>query len=244
MLFELTLCLALIGVPDTPEMNLAKAKSLTFTGYYEESDKLLKGKVKQDNTYHLCSMINAFQQNNKAVAEQHLKALEDSFEPLPRRYQAMIYIIRNDIDQWKKGELDDIARDMKHSSNRLNVAQGGDKTQAVQKEIVRKLEQKIKELEDKAAGGSGADSKDKDKEAAKYGKSQGGQDQQPAPDSTIMGGGGAGKIDEKQLRKIAENWGTLPPAARAKVVQDITRDLPPKFRPLIEDYFKALEKRK
>jgi hypothetical protein len=57
-----------------------------------------------------------------------------------------------------------------------------------------------------------------------------------------MGGSGAGKVDEKQMRKIAENWGTMPPAERAKVMQEITRDLPPKYKPMIDEYFKALNR--
>jgi hypothetical protein len=65
---------------------------------------------------------------------------------------------------------------------------------------------------------------------------------QPAPDSIVMGGKGNGSVDEKQLKQIAEQWGTMPPAKRAKVVQDITRDLPPKFEPMIKNYFEALNK--
>ena len=41
---------------------------------------------------------------------------------------------------------------------------------------------------------------------------------------------------------IAEQWGTLPAADRAKVIQNITRDLPPKFEPMIKNYFEALDK--
>jgi hypothetical protein len=65
---------------------------------------------------------------------------------------------------------------------------------------------------------------------------------QHAADSTIMGGAGAGKVDDKRLKKLAEEWGKLPESERAKAVQEITRDLPAKFKPMIEDYFKSLNK--
>jgi hypothetical protein len=61
-------------------------------------------------------------------------------------------------------------------------------------------------------------------------------------DSNIAGGAGEGKIDEKKLRSYEENWGKLPEAERKKIVQDVVRDLPPKFKPMIEDYFRSLNR--
>jgi hypothetical protein len=57
-----------------------------------------------------------------------------------------------------------------------------------------------------------------------------------------MGGSGPGNVDEKKLRQIAEEWGSLPPEKRAKIVEDITRDLPAKYKPMIDEYFKALNR--
>lgn len=217
---------------------MVKAKELTFAGDYEASDKLLLTYTgKKDNLYNLCMMINAFQQNNKDLAEKHLKILEDSFEPLPRRYEVLIWILREDIDRWRSEDLADIGRDMKVSANRLRVARGGEKTQFVQKEIIRKLDKHIKDLEDKANGDNGKGDKN---EIVKSGKSNGKGN--PAADLIVAIESGEGKIDDKKLRTIAESWGTMPPAQRAKVVQDITRDLPSRYRVIIEEYFKALSK--
>jgi hypothetical protein len=49
-------------------------------------------------------------------------------------------------------------------------------------------------------------------------------------------------VDEKQLRQYAEQWGKLPASERAKAMQDIKRDLPAKFKPMIEEYFKSLNR--
>ena len=43
-----------------------------------------------------------------------------------------------------------------------------------------------------------------------------------------------------QERWIAAEWGTLPPEKRAKIIEDITRDVPAKYKPLIDQYFKSL----
>lgn len=224
------------------DTNLIKAKHLTFTGYYEESDKILNvitaKKTLYDNNYHLCKMINAYQQNDKVLAEKHLRILEDSFEPLPRRYDALIFLVREEINRWSYEGLDDIARDMKHSSGRLKVAKSGVKTQEVQKEIIRKLDKKIKDMEDKANANANKD----DKKDDKIGIIKPTQPQKPLEDIVIVNNSGEGKVDEKKLRSVVERWGTMPPKERAKVINDLTRGYPARYRIIIEDYFKALSK--
>ena len=61
-------------------------------------------------------------------------------------------------------------------------------------------------------------------------------------DSNIDTNGGQGAIDEKKLRNYEKVWGTLPEAERKKVVMEMTRDLPPKYKPMIEDYFRSLNR--
>jgi hypothetical protein len=55
-----------------------------------------------------------------------------------------------------------------------------------------------------------------------------------------LGGDGKGTVDEKKLKTIAANWGTMPEKERAKAIMEITKDLPARYRVIIEDYFKAL----
>ena len=57
-----------------------------------------------------------------------------------------------------------------------------------------------------------------------------------------MGGQGKGIVDDKVLKQVAAEWGSMPAEKRAKVIQELTRDLPPKFEPLIKNYFDALDK--
>jgi len=60
------------------------------------------------------------------------------------------------------------------------------------------------------------------------------------PDSQIAGGSGPGRIDERKLKEIAEVWGKLPEKERAKAMMELTKDLPPRYREIIENYAKTI----
>ena len=226
-----------------------QAKKYTQMGDYEASLILLAAvKPNKDiyNEYCFLMAVNHFALNDKLGAEKWIKAINDTFEPLQRRHASLVFLMEEDIKHWKEGDLNDIERDMRKSADRLNNAQAGDKTQVVQKQIVDKLDKLIKEQEDKAAAAAAAANAPKGPDGKPLpqppGAAPGQQPNQPAADSVVMGGKGEGKVDEKKLRQYAENWGTLPPAQRAKVVEEITRDLPPKYKPMIDEYFKALNR--
>ena len=42
------------------------------------------------------------------------------------------------------------------------------------------------------------------------------------------------------MKELADVWGKLPPKERIKAMQDLQRDLPPRYREVIENYFKKL----
>ena len=246
-MYGLACCLAAVLCVAHPDGDVLKRRmELTTAGRHEESELLLKDipdtKVKDYQFYHFIRLANNFAMNKKKEAELHAKRIADAFSStLPKRYQALVYMMTENLKTWEANDLSDIERDMRHSANRLGNAQGGKGTQQVQDDIVKKLDKLIKDQEDKAAAAAAAAQAKQDKESGKkpgQGEGQG----QPAPDSIVMGGKGKGQVDEKQLRQIAENWGTLPPAQRAKIIQEITYDLPPKYKPMIDEYFKALNR--
>ena len=47
-------------------------------------------------------------------------------------------------------------------------------------------------------------------------------------------------MENKKLETLAKSWGTMPEKERAKAIMEITKDLPARYRVIIEDYFKAL----
>ena len=49
-----------------------------------------------------------------------------------------------------------------------------------------------------------------------------------------------GRVDEKKLKELAEVWGKLPEKERAKAMMEMTKDLPPRYREIIENYAKTI----
>lgn len=226
--------------------NIDTAHKYTLEGDHEASTAIMTTiSPNKENYAKYCFIksVNAYALGNKEEATKWCKNLEDSFDQVPTRYRALAYGMLSDMQDWKRGDLGEIGRDMKQVRDRLQIGKGGQKTQEIQKEIVAKLDKMIKEQEDAKNKQNQKDQQAQGEQGGKQqpGQPQGGQDQN-AQDSKIMGGSGKGAVDEKKLRQIAQNWGTLPPAKRAEVVNEITRDLPPKYKPMIEEYFKALNR--
>jgi hypothetical protein len=222
--------LCLFPLDTNTDSKIREALALSIKGEYEESELLLK-KIKEEdvslyNLYHFTRLLNNFTANNKAVAEIHSKALEESFiDDLPIRYKALANIMSDDLKTWKPQGLGDIGRDMKTSTNRLGNAKGGEKTQNVQKDIVNKLDRLIKDNEDKKSSKKEQEDKDGEKIPVQA---------QPAKDANVPPENGPGKI--------ADNWGTLPPSERKRIEQEFTREMPAKYKPMIEEYFNSLNK--
>jgi hypothetical protein len=59
-------------------------------------------------------------------------------------------------------------------------------------------------------------------------------------DSQVAPFGGAGTVDQKRLTNYAQQWGKLPEKERAKAMAELTRDMPPRYREVIENYFKKV----
>ncbi len=188
----------------------------------------------------------------KAVAEHALiqrdaatasiVRLLDDVADAPDRYKMVATLMFFDIQNWPKDEKDlsNIGKLMDNSGRRLDLARAGKTTQDIQKKIVFRLDEKIKELEQQAKGGqcNGGQCPN----GGKPGNGGGANPSAPMQDSFGGTNGGPGQVDEKKLRQYAEQWGKLPAAERAAAVREITRDLPPKFKPMIEEYFKSLNR--
>ena len=166
----------------------------------------------------------------KDAATGSIVRLLDDVADAPDRYKMVATLMFFDMQNWSPDpkDLSNIERLMDNSGRRLDLARGGEKTQDIQKKIVFRLDELIKELENQEQAG-GQCNGGNCPNGGQPGNKPGGNTSsraRPAPDSVIMGGSGAGKVDEKELRKIAEKWGTLPPEKRAKIIEDINRDLP------------------
>jgi hypothetical protein len=54
--------------------------------------------------------------------------------------------------------------------------------------------------------------------------------------------GGKGDVLEQKLRHYTENWGKMNDRDRASAMVELTKDLPPKYKVVIEEYFKSLSR--
>ena len=59
-------------------------------------------------------------------------------------------------------------------------------------------------------------------------------------DSQIATNSGPGHVDPKRIKEMAEVWGKLPERERAKAMLELTREMPARYREVIERYFKEL----
>jgi len=136
---------------------LAYARALTNRKVYEEALETLK-QFKAEQTIDPASFLF-----HKAVAEHGLmlkKEANDSIVRLlddvpsaPERYKVVAALMHFDMVSWQEKDLNAIARKMDNIQRRLDLARGGKKTQKIQKEVVARLDEIIKELENQEGGG-------------------------------------------------------------------------------------------
>jgi hypothetical protein len=227
-------------------LSLAYAKALTGRRVYEDALNALAA-VKAEDVVDPASYLF-----HRAVAEHALMLKEPAFDTIdrllvdvvdsPERYRTVAALMHFDMLTWKDKDLGWISRKMGVIKDRLDVARGGTKTQKMQKEVLVRLDEMIKEMENKAKGSCQCNGGS----CPNGGKPQDGPPsnniQSSSPQNDSYGGNGAGKgvVDEKKVKEVAAVWGKLPEKERARAMVELTRDLPPKYREAIETYFKQL----
>lgn len=100
--------------------------------------------------------LAGYEKAKKIDAVATLVRLLDDVTDSPDRYKMVATLMFFDIQNWSKDDKDlgNIGKLMDSSGRRLDLARGGQTTQDIQKRIIFRLDEKIKELEEKAKGGS------------------------------------------------------------------------------------------
>jgi hypothetical protein len=203
--------------------------------------------VVDPSTYYFHKAVAAHALINKAEAVKsivHLLA-DISETDRPVRHELLAQIMLNDMDKWKKDEKDlsNIVKLMDNSERRLDQSRAGRTTQDIQKKIVFRLDELIKEKEAQAgqcAQCNGGSCPNGGKVGNKPGNSN--QPSSPMQDSNIATNGGKGDVNDAKFRNLQDKWGGMEPAERAKALQDLTREYPERYRPVIEEYFKSINR--
>ncbi|OWK44309.1 hypothetical protein [Fimbriiglobus ruber] len=224
------------------------AKSLAGRRVYEEALEAIKGVAPEQLVdpagfyFYKAVAEHALIQREAAVLS--LARLLDDVSDLPDRYRVVATLMFLDIQNWPRDDKDlsNITKLMDNSGRRLDLARGGQKTQDIQKKIVFRLDEKIKELENQSKNKSGQSANGGACPNGGQPGPGGANPSSPMETANIATNGGPGAVDEKKLRSYQEVWGKLPEAERKKVISEIVRDYPPKFKPMIEDYFRSLNR--
>lgn len=135
-------------------------KALALKSVFEESLEALKTVqpelVVEPSTFYFHRAVaeNKLIQREQAIVS--IARLLDDVADAPDRYKMVATLMFFDMQQWSRDEKDltNIGRLMDNSGRRLDIARGGPKTQDIQKKIVFRLDEAIKEIENKMKGGS------------------------------------------------------------------------------------------
>ena len=159
-----------------------------------------------------------------------LKQLLENTSDVPMRYSTVAELMKADLEKLKEKSLDEVSRMMSDVERRLKLGRGGAKVQKTEEEIVARLDELIKKLE---------------QQQQQQSQSQSGSGQgvpEAAPDSIIKGSTAPGEVDERDIGKKA-GWGALPTKQQTKARNLIDRELPPHYRNAIEQYLRKLATR-
>jgi hypothetical protein len=164
----------------------------------------------------------------------------------PERYRMVAALMHFDMLTWQEKDLGWIARKMDNIQRRLDLKRGGKNTQKQQKEVLVRLDEMIKEIENKQKQQSSSENSGNCPSGGQQpGPDSPGTDKSSNPQRDTQGGtaNGKGDVDSKKVKEIAEVWGKLPEKERAQALRELIRTMPAKDRAVIEAYFKELQKK-
>jgi len=231
---------------------VAYARALANRRVYEEGLDVLKT-VKPEQTadpgaYLFLRAVCEHALILPTEADQSILRLLDDVTDAPERYRMVAALMHFDMMSWRDKDLGWIARKMDNIERRLDMARAGPKTQKMQKEVVMRLDEIIKEKENQAKGQGQGQGQGNGGNCPSGGQGQGNgntpnnntQASSPQNDSNGGNGSGPGQVDPKKIKDLAEQWGKLPERERTQALLELTRDMPPRSREVIEAYFKKI----
>ncbi len=232
-------------VPGFFRANLALAygRALANRKVYEESLDALRTVRAEDvvdpSTFYFTKAIAEYSLMMKNEADSSISRLLDDVADAPERYRMVAGLMQLEMLTWQEKDLGWVARKMDNIQRRLDMSRGGPKTRKMQKEVLLRLDEMIKQVENQSKGSSQANGGNCPNGGQRDGPNSM-QPSNPLNDSQLGGRSGPGQVDPKKFKELAEVWGKLPEKERAKAIVGLTRDLDPRYREAIESYFKKL----
>jgi len=225
---------------------LAYAKALTSRKVYEEALEAFMA-VKADDVvdpsaFYFHKAVCEYELMLKDNADTSIDRLIADVTDSPERYLRVAALMHFDMLSWQEKDLGWVARKMENIQRRLELKRGGKHTQKMQKEVLVRLDEMIKEIENKNKQQGNCPNGGSCPNGGQGQQDGPGKDQSSNPQKDTQGGTAnkPGEVDQKKVNEIAEVWGKLPEKERAKALVELTRNLPPQDRAVIEQYFKRL----
>jgi len=141
-------------------LTLAYAKALSNRKIYEEAMEallLVKGEqVVDPSAYFFHRAVAAYSLMLRRQADESIVRLLDDVADAPERYKMVAALMHFDMLTWQEKDLGWIARKMDNIQRRLDLTRGGKETQKMQKEVLVRLDEMIKEKENKQKNQGGS----------------------------------------------------------------------------------------
>jgi len=135
---------------------LAYAKALSNRRVYEEAletlDSVKVEEVVDPSTFLFHKAVAEHSLMKRREANNTILRLLDDVTDAPERYKMVSVLMVLDMANWQDKDLGSIARKMDNIERRLDLSRGGPKTQKLQKEVVARLDELIKEKENQSKG--------------------------------------------------------------------------------------------
>jgi hypothetical protein len=261
-----------LGVPDMlknakanpylrANLAVAYAQALAHRKVFDEA-LLVLATVKPEQTMDPSTYLF-----NRAVAEYSLmmkmeanqsilRLLEDATDS-PERYRQVAALMRVDMMSWQDKDLEWVSRKMGIIQNRLELTRGGDKTKKLQKEVLVRLDEMIKEKENQAKnqppgppmpGGMPGEGQPNDGACPPGGDPMGGPPMgnqvkdKGAQDSALPSAVAKGEADAKAQVGRVEAFGSPSEKVRAEARAAQVKLLPPEDRDAVDAFLKDLLK--
>ncbi len=177
---------------------------------------------------------------DRAVAQHALVQPEAALETvaqlrklsgkLPRRYAELAKLIERSATRTVKTPLKGISQRMSDVDRRLELGRTGEPEIALEQTVLDELDKLINKLQEQQ------NQQQQQQQAASAAAEPSASPPQESQPGDFKG---PGEVATRRLAAGGE-WGALPPAERARVTQQLSRDFPAHYRELIEAYYKQL----
>ena len=161
-----------------------------------------------------------------------MNKLLEKRDSIPRRFAVVGQLMVSDIEPMKVDSLDEVARLMNDAGRRTGLNRSGKRVRDQEKVVIKKLDKLIEDLEQQQQ-------QQQRKNQSSDGEAGGEGPTKPLKASRVTGSDATGDVDKKSI-KDGGQWGDLPPAKRAAALAEMSKEMPPHYRAVIEEYFRRL----